>query len=97
MNNIQELEVELQKAKEKEKLTQRQTELASLINEYQGKCFGSHTFDRAHSAAHMGANYYEKFYITDSEIYALEHTIRVHHVDAYQKKSMKHILYERNV
>lgn len=97
MNAIQIAEKALEKAKQEEKLKYRLRELDELVKSFQGKCFGSHTFDRQHAAANMSAVYYEKFYLEKDEIWVTEHTIRVCHMDSFYKKSMKDIQYHRTI
>lgn len=97
MNNIQELEKRLQKAKDEEVLKARQKELEQLIKDYKGKCFGSHTFERASTCEHMGATYYEDFFIKDSLIYVLEWTLSLSKNRAYDKNTIKSVNYTRNV
>lgn len=97
MNAVQIAEKALANAKQQEKTNQRLKELNQLVKEFQGKCFGSHTFDRNHNAAYMAAVWYEKFFIKDNEIYILEHTISCSHLDSFYKKSMKQIEYKRNI
>jgi|688.fasta_scaffold00478_72 hypothetical protein len=97
MTAVQQAEKALADAKQQEKNNYRIQELDGLIKEFQGKCFGSHTFDRYHAAAYMNAVYYEKFFIEDGEIYVLEHTVSCSHADNHYKKSMKQIAYNRNI
>jgi len=97
MSAVQIAEKALAEAKQQEKTNYRLKELDGLIKEFQGKCFGSHTFDRNHSAAYMAAVWYEKFYIKKDEIYVLEHTISCSHLDSFYKKSMKQIDYKRQI
>lgn len=97
MSKIQEIEKALEDAKKEEQLKYRLLELEQLTKNFLGKCFGTHTFDRNHAAAHMSAVYYERFYIEGNEIYVIEHKISLAHMDAHYKKSMKHIKYDRNI
>ena len=94
---VQELEKQLEIARKQEHLDNRTKELNQLIEQYQGKCFGTHTFDRYHAAAHMAATKYEKFFIENDEIFVTELSIKLSHLDSYYKKSMKQIDYSRNV
>ena len=97
MGKIQEIEKQLELAKKEEALQYKVKELEEIKSQYEGKCFGSHTFDRSNAAACMGAVYYEKFYLKEGEIYVLEHTISLSHMDGFHKKSMKQISYNRNI
>jgi len=97
MSKIQEIEKALEQAKKEEQLKYRLSELNQLNESFLGKCFGTHTFNRNHAAAHMSAVYYERFYIEDNEIYVTEYIIRLTHMDANYKKSMKQINYDRNI
>jgi len=97
MNAIQIAEKALEKAKQEEKLKYRLRELDELVKSFQGKCFGSHTFDRQHAASNMSAVYYEKFYLEKDEIFVVEHILRLCHMDSFHKKSMKQIQYNRNI
>ena len=97
MNAVQIAEKALADAKQQEKLNYRLNELEQIKKEYEGKCFGSDTFDRYSVAAYRGATFYEKFFLKEDEIYVLEHTITLSHFDNYYKKSMKQISYSRNI
>lgn len=97
MNAVQQAEANLAIVKKKEQLKYRSKELKELIEAYQGKCFGSHTFERNSATAYMGAVYYEKFFLKEDEIYVLEHTLSCSHLDGFYKKSMKQISYNRNI
>lgn len=94
---VTELEQKLEKAKQQEHLNNITSELNELIKNYKGKCFGTHTFDKYHAAATMSAVKYEKFFIKEDKIYVTEHIIRLTHLDAHYKKSMKQIDYSRNI
>ena len=95
MNNIQNLEASLEKAKKEEKLNYLKEELGGLVKEYQGKCFGSHTFERSNKSKYQGATYYEKFYIEKDEIYVLEWNISLSKYPSFYKKSKNTIFYNR--
>lgn len=77
MSKILELEKQLAEAKEAEKLASLQKELEQVKAEYEGKCFGSHTFTRRSASVSMGAVHYEKFYIKDSKIWVLERSFHL--------------------
>lgn len=49
---IQEAELALKQAKEQDLIQRRQKELGELIKDFQGKCFGTHTFDRSNAATY---------------------------------------------
>jgi hypothetical protein len=97
MTPVQKAEKALLEAKQQETLNYRLKELKDLKKEFEGKCFGSDTFDRYSAAAYRGVVYYEKFFIEENEIYVLEHTLSLSHLDAHYKKSMKQISYSRNI
>ena len=97
MSNVLELEKQLSEAKAAEKLKYLQDELAGVKKEYEGKAFGSNTFERHSSAAHMGAIYYERFFIEENQIYVIEHSIGISKHDAYYKPSKTDITYRRSI
>lgn len=97
MNAVQQAEKALADAKKQEKDEYRAKELNSIKKEFEGKCFGSNTFDRSSAAAYRSAVYYEKFYLKDDEICVLEHNLSLSHFDSHYKKSMKQISYNRNI
>jgi hypothetical protein len=97
MNAVQQAEKALAEAKKQEKHEDRLRELEQIKSDFEGKCFGSDTFDRYSAAAYRGATYYEKFFLRDDEIYVTEHTIILSHLDNHYKKSMKQISYSRNI
>ncbi len=97
MTTIQQLEADLQNAKDQEKLAQRGQELAALIAAYQGKCIATHTFDRSSTAGHMGATYYEKFFIKDGEIFVREWRINLSRYNNMYKKTTVDINYSRGI
>ena len=72
MTEVEAAEKLLKQAKLEEKTNRQFKELTQLKEIYEGKCFGSHTFTKANSAAYTGAVYYEQFYIKDNEIYVTE-------------------------
>jgi hypothetical protein len=51
MGNIQELEKQLAEAKAEEKRKELQTLTENLISKYQGKAYGSHSFERKNRSA----------------------------------------------
>lgn len=96
MSKILELEKQLAEAKEAEKLASLQKELEQVKAEYEGKCFGSHTFTRRSAAVLMGAVHYEKFYIKDSKIWVLERSFHLGRHDNVYKSSKTDISFARN-
>lgn len=97
MNNVLELEKQLNEAKVAEKLKYLQGELDIVKKEYEGKAFGSHTFERHSSAANLGAIYYERFFIEEDKIYVIEHSFGISKHDAYYKPSKTDIGYRRSI
>jgi hypothetical protein len=53
MGNIQELEKQLAEAKAEEKRKELQTLTENLISKYQGKAYGSHSFERKNRSARL--------------------------------------------
>jgi len=82
--NVQEAKEALAKAELQEKRDRIQKELDELKKEYEGKCFASHTFQRRNNAGHIGAVYYERFYIKNDEIYVVQHSINSSKYKGYQ-------------
>ena len=97
MNAVQIAEKALAEAKKQENLNYKLKELEQIKKEYEGKCFGSDTFDRYSAAAYRAAVYYEKFFLKEDEIHVIKHTITLSHFDNHYKKSMKQISYSRNI
>ena len=77
MKNVQEIEKELKEAKNIEKLVYLQKELLELKTQYEGKAFGTHTFERKNKSSHNYARFYEKFWIEDSSIKMLRWNISI--------------------
>ncbi len=86
MVTVQEAKNLLIQAELEEKLQSRQIELLSLKKGYEGKCFGTHTFERKSQAGSMSAIYYENFYLKDNEIWVREWGIHASKLDSYYKK-----------
>lgn len=83
---VQEAKNLLIQAELEEKLQSRQVELTSLKKDYEGRCFGTHTFERKNQAGGMSALYYESFYLKENEIWVREWGIRASKCDSYYKK-----------
>lgn len=77
MKTINELEKELREAKAKEQLADLQTQLDSLKRQFEGKAFGTHTFERRNRSSFNAALFYEKFWIKDSAILVLRWDISI--------------------
>lgn len=75
MKTIIEIEKELQEAKKQESLFFLETELKKLKEKYEGKCFGTHTFERRNKSCYTSASYYEKFWIKETSIIFLRWNI----------------------
>lgn len=97
MTEVQKAELALQEAKKQEKIKCRLQELEQLKKEYEGKCIASHTFERASKAGYMGANYYEKFYMEDNEIWVCIWSINHSTYDNHYKPSKTNISYNRGI
>lgn len=93
MNQVQIAEKLLSDAKLQEKLDINLRQLKELEEDHKGKCFGTDSFNRYYAEAHEGAVYYEKFFLEKNEIFVIEHTITLKHMDAYHKDFKKHISY----
>ncbi len=83
---VQEAKNLLIQAELEEKLQSRQVELTSLKKDYEGRCFGTHTFERKNQAGEMSAVYYESFYLRENEIWVRKWGIRASKCDSYYKK-----------
>jgi hypothetical protein len=99
MNKVQLAQKALEEAKEQERIEYLKNELDLLKKSFEGRCFGTHTFQRSNKAGHLSAVYYEKIWISEknNEIYVLEHHITCSHYDSHYKKSSKDIAYNRSV
>ncbi len=75
MRTVHEIERELQEAKNQEKLNGLQNKLNNLKEKYEGKCFGTHTFERNNKSTYSSASYYEKFWIKDNSIVFLRWSV----------------------
>lgn len=99
MNKVQLAQKALEEAKEQERMEYLKNELDSLKGDFEGKCFGTHTFQRSNKSRYISSVYYEKFWISekDNQIYVLEHSISCSHYDSYYKSGSKNIAYNRSV
>ena len=77
MKTSYEIEKELQEAKNQEKLVYLEKELKDLKEQYEGKCFGTHTFERKNRSAYSFARFYEKFWIENAQIKMLKWSITI--------------------
>lgn len=77
MKTVHEIEKELQKAKNQQKLIYLQKELLELQLQYEGKAFGTHTFERKNKSSYNYARFYEKFWIEDAKIKMLRWNISI--------------------
>ena len=68
MRTVNEIERELQEAKNQQRLIYLQKELEELKLQYEGKAFGTHTFERKNRSSFNYARFYEKFWIEDTKI-----------------------------
>lgn len=96
MKTVQEIEKELQEAKNQQKLDYLQKELEDLKNCYEGKAFGSCTFEARNKQAYGGARFYEKFWIEDYKIRLIEWSISVHRVGRNYSFSQDSLDFRRN-
>lgn len=65
MSTVAELEKQLADAKLQETVSKRQAELEKLQETYEGKAFGTHTFERNSRSVYMGGYYYERFWLNE--------------------------------
>ena len=77
MKTVNEIERELQEAKNQQKLVYLQKELEELKLQYEGKAFGTHTFERKNKSSYNYARFYEKFWIEDTKIKMLRWSISI--------------------
>lgn len=77
MKTVREIEKELQEAKNQQKLVYLNKELSELQLQYEGKAFGTHTFERNNRSSYNYARFYEKFWIEDTKIKMLRWNISV--------------------
>lgn len=97
MATIQEAKALLEKAELEEKLAYRHKELTKLKKDYEGKCFGSHTFERKVQVGFVGAIYYESIYLKDNEIWVREWGISASKCDSFYKKGKYVTQFNRNI
>lgn len=95
MKTTAELEKELEIAKDLEYSSYRQKDLDELIESSLGKCYGSHTFERASASKYMGAVYYEKFFIKDKDVFVREWVITLSKYPSLYKQDKNSISYSR--
>lgn len=95
-DKIQQLKKELEEAEKLQKRERSIKEMEELKVAYEGKCFGSHTFERKSAALYMRANMYEKFYMKEDKIYVLERSISISRYDSLYKPSKSDISYSRS-
>jgi len=95
MKTTAELEKELQAAKDLEYSQYRQRDLDELNKSSLGKCYGSHTFERANASQHMGAVYYESFFFKEKDIWVRQWSISVSKYPSIYKTNKNSINYNR--
>lgn len=77
MKTIYDIERELEEAKKQQKLVYLNKELSELQLQYEGKAFGTHTFERQNKSSYNYAIFYEKFWIEDAKIKMLRWHISI--------------------
>ena len=77
MKTIHEIEQELAEAKHLQNAKYLQDKFIALKEKYEGKAFGTHTFERRNKSAYASVNYYEKFWIKDNSIMFLRWSISI--------------------
>ena len=97
MTPVQLAQAALDQAKREEFLQELKKELVTLIEQYEGKCFGSDTFEIRNTSAYKSAIYYERFFIKDDNIYVTEHCISLSHYNNHYKKTLKNVAYDRHI
>lgn len=75
MKTVHEIEKELQEAKNQENSNNLQKKLVELKEKYEGKCYGTHTFERKNKSTYSSASYYEKFWIKGNSIIFLRWSV----------------------
>lgn len=102
MNQIQELEQQLIKAKEEEKLNSLKKECEQVRKEYEGKAFGSREFERAAKSSSDSAIFIKKIYLgerSSSGKYGILGdiwSVRLTRYDGNYKFSQNHYNYSRS-
>jgi hypothetical protein len=77
MKTVHEIEKELEEAKKQQRLVYLQKELQELKLQYEGKAFGTHTFERKNKSSFNYARFYEKFWIEEGKIKMLSWNITI--------------------
>ena len=96
MTKIQEIEQQLAQARKEEQTSYLNKDFEEIKKQYEGKCFGTHTFERNNKAAYSSAVFIEKFYIEDNNIFVLEWYISINKQDKYYKFSSSHINFNKS-
>ena len=97
MGKIEDLKQQLLEAEKQQILDYRLKELIELRRDFQGKCFGTHTFTRNSTASYMSAKYYEHFFTKGDKIYVREHLISLSKFNNSYKKSKDCVNYSRTI
>lgn len=75
MEDIQQLEKKLKEAKIEKENLELNKKLQELKEKHEGKCYGTHSFERKNRSGWSSAAYYEKFWIKDNSIIFLRWSI----------------------
>jgi len=98
MSTVTELEKQLAEAKRKEIYDRRQAELEKLKEDYEGKAFGTHTFERNSRSVYMGGYYYERFWLNEKqEIMVREWTFTINRMGKDYVFSSRSLNFNRQI
>ncbi len=97
METINELKQKLVLAEKEKELEELNKELDNIKKEYEGKCYGSHTFERNNKSSYQNVTYYEKFWIENNEMFVMEHNISISRYANRVNKTFDSINYSRGV
>ena len=70
--NTQDLEQKLAESKQQEYINIRMKEFDEIKKNFEGKCFGSNTFNVMAKSRYFSTVYYEKFFIKNNEIFVIK-------------------------
>ena len=96
MESIHEIEKKLEEAKKAKRLLSLEKELSELKTHYEGKCFGTHTFERKNRSSHASAKFYEKFWIEGYQIKMLRWSLSITRCGKNYEFSQGKLSFDRN-
>lgn len=97
MTDVEAAEKLLKQAKLEEKIARQFKKLAQLKEAYEGKCFGTHTFERRNASMGLGAVYYEQFFMKDEEIHVIEWSIQANRYQSLDRRNKTITSFNRTI